>query len=71
MADFLDVEPLSPMVVDCANGDAGHALRVRGMPRPRCFLQFFLSDVPAVSGRPHARARHGRQRLRGGGTLRP
>ena len=71
MADFLDVELLSPMVVDCANGDAGTLYECVECRALAVFPSFSLSDVPAVSGRPHARARHGRQRLRGGGTLRP
>lgn len=52
MADFLDVEPLSPMVVDCANGDAGTLYECIECRALAVFPSFSYPTCPQCLGGP-------------------
>ena len=52
MADFLDVEPLSPMVVDCANGDAGTLYECIECRALAVFASFSYPTCPQCLGGP-------------------
>ena len=52
MADFLDVEPLSPMVVDCANGDAGTLYECVECRALAVFPSFSYPTCPQCLGGP-------------------